>query len=128
MSYSAFYCLQYDPFIVLIQTCVCVVTSYCFYTCSCFRQLKCFRQVNCVRRDQKVSPGQLGNKVSPTCPRSSLGPPPSGTSQEHLLEHKARNTSPGRHPGGMKQMPGPPQLTPLNVEKRRLYSKLLPGN
>ncbi|KAI3376923.1 hypothetical protein L3Q82_000021 [Scortum barcoo] len=46
------------------------------------------------------------------------GPPPGGT----CLEHLAREASRG-HP---KQMPKPPQLTPLDVKEQRLYSELLP--
>ena len=51
---------------------------------------------------------------------SSLGSPPCGTCQENFL----REASWG-HP---KQMPEPPQLAPLDVEKQRLYSELLPGD
>ena len=71
------------------------------------------------REDPKAFPGQPSNTVTPACPGSSSGSPPSGTCQEHLLREASRG-----HP---KQMPEPPQLAPLDVEEQRLYSKLLPG-
>ncbi|KAG1926104.1 hypothetical protein F2P79_025073 [Pimephales promelas] len=58
--------------------------------------------------------------VSPACPRSSPGPPPSGTYPEHLPRKASRRHS--------EQMPEPPQLTPLYVEEQRLYSELLPSD
>ncbi|MED6250365.1 hypothetical protein ATANTOWER_031063 [Ataeniobius toweri] len=61
----------------------------------------------------KVFPGQLRNIVPPACP----GPPPGGTCLENLLGEASR-----RHP---KQMPEPPQLTPLDVEQQRFHSELL---
>ncbi|XDV25258.1 hypothetical protein PO909_029204 [Leuciscus waleckii] len=61
-------------------------------------------------------PGQLGDKIPPACPRSSLGSPPSGTSPEHLLGKASR-----RH---LEQMPELPQQAPLDVEEQRLYSEL----
>ncbi|MEQ2191349.1 hypothetical protein XENOCAPTIV_027071 [Xenoophorus captivus] len=62
-----------------------------------------------VRGNPKAFPGQPRNIVLPACPGSSSGPPPGGT---------CRNTSPGRH---HNQMPEPPQLAPLDMEKQRLY-------
>ncbi|CAM4567741.1 unnamed protein product [Leuciscus chuanchicus] len=70
-----------------------------------------------VRGDTEAFPGQPGDTVSPACPRSSPGSPPSGTRPEHLPGKASR-----RHP---EQMPEPPQLTPLDVEEQRLYSELL---
>lgn len=70
--------------------------------------------------DTEAFPGQPGDIVSPACPRSSPGPPPSGTCPEHLPRKASR-----RHP---EQMPEPPQLTPLDVEEQRLYSELLPSD
>ncbi len=72
------------------------------------------------RGDTEAFPGQPGGIVSPACPRSSPGPPPSGTCPEHLPGKASR-----RH---LEQMPEPPQLTPLNVEEQRLYSELLPSD
>ena len=64
-------------------------------------------------------PGQLGDIVTPACPGSSSGSPPSGTCQAQLPREASR--------GYLKQMPKPPQLAHLNVEEQRLYSELLPG-
>ncbi|MED6244781.1 hypothetical protein ATANTOWER_024113 [Ataeniobius toweri] len=55
--------------------------------------------------------------VSPACPGPSPGPPPVGT----FLKHLRRKVSGGHS----KQMPEPPQLTPLDVEEQRLYSEPL---
>ncbi|KAI3361308.1 hypothetical protein L3Q82_013483, partial [Scortum barcoo] len=46
------------------------------------------------------------------------GPPPGGTCLEHLPREAPRG-----HP---KQMPEPPQLTPLDVKEQRLYSEAPP--
>ena len=46
-------------------------------------------------------------------PGSSSGSPPGGACQEHLPWNASRE---------------PPQLAPLDVEQRRLYSELLPGD
>ncbi|KAI3356345.1 hypothetical protein L3Q82_017575, partial [Scortum barcoo] len=70
------------------------------------------------RVDSEAFPGQPRDIVSPVCPGSSPGPPPPGGT---CLEHLPREASRG-HP---KQMPEPPQLTPLDVKEQRLYSKLL---
>ncbi|KAI3367910.1 hypothetical protein L3Q82_026737, partial [Scortum barcoo] len=68
---------------------------------------------------RRCLPGQLPRDiVSPACPGSSPGPPPGGTCLEHLPREASRG-----HP---KQMPKPPQLTPLDVKEQRLYSELLP--
>ncbi|KAI3369337.1 hypothetical protein L3Q82_007461 [Scortum barcoo] len=48
------------------------------------------------------------------------GPPPGGTCLEHLPREASRG-----HP---KQMPKPPQLTPLDAKEQRLYSELLPSD
>ncbi|KAI3370699.1 hypothetical protein L3Q82_007257 [Scortum barcoo] len=58
--------------------------------------------------------------VSPACPGSSPRPPPGGTCLEHLPREASRG-----HP---KQMPKPPQLTPLDAKEQRLYSELLPSD
>ncbi|KAI3360480.1 hypothetical protein L3Q82_002269 [Scortum barcoo] len=65
-------------------------------------------------------PGQPRDIVSPACPGSSPRPPPGGTCLEHLPREASRG-----HP---KQMPKPPQLTPLDVKEQRLYSELLPSD
>ncbi|KAI3373072.1 hypothetical protein L3Q82_006339 [Scortum barcoo] len=52
--------------------------------------------------------------------RDLSGPPPGGTCLEHLPREASRG-----HP---KQMPKPPQLTPLDAEEQRLYSELLPSD
>ncbi|KAI3373181.1 hypothetical protein L3Q82_006505 [Scortum barcoo] len=70
--------------------------------------------------DSEAFPGQPRDIVSPACPGSSPGPTPGGT----YLEHLPRETSRG-HP---KQMPKPPQLTPLDVKEQQLYSELLPSD
>ncbi|KAI3375709.1 hypothetical protein L3Q82_004020 [Scortum barcoo] len=73
------------------------------------------------RGDPEAFPGQPRDIVSPACPGSSPGPPPGGTCLEHLPREASRG-----HP---KQMPKPPQLTPLRCEKeQRLYSELLPSD
>ncbi|KAI3356618.1 hypothetical protein L3Q82_017828 [Scortum barcoo] len=68
--------------------------------------------------DPEAFPGQPRDIVSPACPGSSPRPPPGGTCLEHLPREASRG-----HP---KQMPKPPQLTPLDVKEQRLYSELLP--
>ncbi|KAI3364926.1 hypothetical protein L3Q82_001107 [Scortum barcoo] len=72
------------------------------------------------RGDPEAFPGQPRDIVSPACPWSSPRPPPGGTCLEHLPREASRG-----HP---KQMPKPPQLTPLNVKEQRLYSELLPSD
>ncbi|MEQ2255512.1 hypothetical protein ILYODFUR_014673, partial [Ilyodon furcidens] len=71
-----------------------------------------------LRGEPKAFPGQPRDIVPPACPGPSPGPPPGGT----CLEHLAREAS-MKHPN---QMPEPPQLAPLNVEKQRLYSESVP--
>lgn len=62
-------------------------------------------------KDLKPLPGQLRDIVSPECPGSSLGPsPPYGTALGHLPREASR-----RHP---EQVPGPPQLTPLDAKEQ----------
>ncbi|MED6282046.1 hypothetical protein CHARACLAT_027922 [Characodon lateralis] len=68
----------------------------------------------------KAFPDQARNIVPPACPGSSSGPPSSGTCPEHLTRKPSR-----RHPN---QMPEPPQLAPLDVEKQQLYSESLPDD
>ncbi|XP_029685786.1 leucine-zipper-like transcriptional regulator 1 isoform X2 [Takifugu rubripes] len=58
--------------------------------------------------------------VSPSCPGSVLGPPPGGTSPEHLPKEASRV-----HP---KQLPEPPQLAPLATKEQQLYWELLPSD
>ena len=58
--------------------------------------------------------------VSPPCPGSSPGSPPSGTCPEHLTREASR-----RHPN---QMPEPPHLAPLDAEEQRFYSEPLPDD
>ena len=65
-------------------------------------------------------PGQSSDIVTPACPGSFLGSPPSGACQEHLPRKASRG-----HP---IKMPEPPQLAPLDVEEQRLYSELLQGD
>ncbi|KAI3365133.1 hypothetical protein L3Q82_010117, partial [Scortum barcoo] len=72
------------------------------------------------RGDPEAFPGQPRDIVSPACPGSSPGPPPGGTCLEHLPREASRG-----HP---KQMPKPPQLTPLDAKEQRLYSELLPSD
>ncbi|KAK3574555.1 hypothetical protein QTP86_010175 [Hemibagrus guttatus] len=71
-------------------------------------------------RDPEAFPGQPRDIVSKACPRSSPGSLPGGACPEHLPRETSR-----RHP---KQMPEPPQLSPLDVEEQRLYSELLLGD
>ncbi|KAI3355635.1 hypothetical protein L3Q82_004174 [Scortum barcoo] len=70
--------------------------------------------------DPEAFPGQPRDIVSPACPGSSRRPPPGGTCLEHLPREASRG-----HP---KQMPKPPQLTPLDAKEQRLYSELLPSD
>ncbi|KAI3375867.1 hypothetical protein L3Q82_004138 [Scortum barcoo] len=72
------------------------------------------------RGDPEAFPGQPRDIVSPACPGSSPRPPPGGTCLEHLPREASRG-----HP---KQMPKPPQLTPLDAKEQRLYSELLPSD
>uniref|UniRef100_A0A3B3BM94 Ig-like domain-containing protein n=1 Tax=Oryzias melastigma TaxID=30732 RepID=A0A3B3BM94_ORYME len=65
----------------------------------------------------QVQPRNIG---SPACPGSSAGPLTSGTFPEQLTREASR-----RHPD---QMPEPPQLAPLDVEEKRLYSEFSPGD
>ncbi|MEQ2173566.1 hypothetical protein GOODEAATRI_033347 [Goodea atripinnis] len=71
-----------------------------------------------LRGNPKAFSGQARNIVPPACPGSSSGPPPGGP--EHLQRKPSR-----RHPN---QIPEPPQLAPLDVEKQRLYSESLPDD
>ncbi|MEQ2307826.1 hypothetical protein AMECASPLE_022161 [Ameca splendens] len=64
-------------------------------------------------RNHKGFLGQPRNIVPPACPGSSSGPPPCTTCPEHLTREASR-----RHPN---QMPEPPQLALLDVEKQSLY-------
>ena len=68
----------------------------------------------------RVSGGRVADIVSPTCPGSSPGSPPSGTCPEHLTRQASR-----RHPN---QMPESPHLTPVNAEEQRFYSEPLPDD
>ncbi|MEQ2252927.1 hypothetical protein ILYODFUR_026849, partial [Ilyodon furcidens] len=70
-----------------------------------------------VRGNPKAFPGQPRNIVPPACPGSSSGPLPGGMCPEHLTREASR-----RHPN---QIPEPPQLAPLDMEKQRLYSESL---
>lgn len=63
--------------------------------------------------DPKALPGQLLNNVPPALPGSSPGSPTGETCPEFLAREAFRRHS--------KQMPEPPQLTPLNVEEQWLY-------
>ncbi|KAI3356009.1 hypothetical protein L3Q82_017280 [Scortum barcoo] len=56
--------------------------------------------------------------VSPACPGSSPRPPPGGTCLEHLPREASRG-----HP---KQMPKPPQLTPLDVKEQQALLRAPP--
>ncbi|KAI3370523.1 hypothetical protein L3Q82_025285 [Scortum barcoo] len=72
--------------------------------------------------DPEAFPGQpRRHSLSPACPGSSPRPPSRwGTCLEHLPREASR--------GHLKQMPKPPQLTPLNVKEQRLsLLKLLPS-
>ncbi|MED6242193.1 hypothetical protein ATANTOWER_001460 [Ataeniobius toweri] len=73
-----------------------------------------------VQGNPKVLPGQPRNIVPPACPGSSSGPPPGETCPEHLTREASR-----RHPN---QMPKPPQLASLDVEKQQLYSGSFPDD
>ncbi|MEQ2255054.1 hypothetical protein ILYODFUR_009835 [Ilyodon furcidens] len=73
-----------------------------------------------VQVNTKAFPGQPRDIVPPACPGSFSGPPPGGTCPEHLTREASRT-----HPN---QMPEPPQLAPLDVEKQRLYSEPLPDD
>ncbi|MEQ2282632.1 hypothetical protein AMECASPLE_002718 [Ameca splendens] len=73
-----------------------------------------------VRGNPSAFSGQPRNIVPPAYPGSSFGPPPGGTCPEHLTREASR-----RHPD---QIPEPPQLAPLDVEKQRLYSESLPDD
>ncbi|MED6255108.1 hypothetical protein ATANTOWER_004793 [Ataeniobius toweri] len=72
------------------------------------------------RGNPKAFPGQPRNIVTPACPGSSSGPPHGGTCPEHLTREASRRHS--------NQMPKPPQLAPLDVEKQWLYSESLPDD
>ncbi|MEQ2254086.1 hypothetical protein ILYODFUR_000121 [Ilyodon furcidens] len=65
-----------------------------------------------IQGNPKAFPGQLRNIVPLACPGSSSGPPPGGMCLEHFTKEASR-----RHPN---QMPEPPQLAPLGMEKQRL--------
>ena len=65
--------------------------------------------------DPKVLQSQLRDIVPSACPGSSGGLLPVGC---------ALNTSPGRHPGGLKVMPEP--QASLNEKEQRLSFELLP--
>ncbi|KAI3372198.1 hypothetical protein L3Q82_007062 [Scortum barcoo] len=101
--------------------CVCTVVAPQQTVCSRDARTKQLRQLleKLFRGDPyKAFPGQLRDIVSPACPGSSPRPPPGGTCLEHLPREASRG-----HP---KQMPKPPQLTPLDAKEQRLYSELLP--
>ncbi|MEQ2297085.1 hypothetical protein AMECASPLE_031119 [Ameca splendens] len=66
-----------------------------------------------LREEPKGLPGQPQDTVPSACPGSSPGPTPGEMCPKHLPREASR-----RHP---IQMPEPPQLVPLNVEKQRLY-------
>ena len=69
------------------------------------------------RDDPEAFQGQPSD-ITPACPGTSSGSPPSRACQEHLPRKASR--------GHLIQMPKPPQLAPLDVEVQ-LYSALLPG-
>jgi len=65
--------------------------------------------------DPEAFPGQKGHIIPLASPRPALGPPPSRPCPENFQ----REVFP---PGGINQMPEPPQLTPFNAEEQQLYS------
>ena len=68
--------------------------------------------------ETETFPGQPRDINSPVFPRSALGSPPRWACPKHLPREMFR-----RHPN---QMPEPPQLTPLNMGEKRLYSEPFP--